>query len=228
MTLALAATLGVAGAAQGAIVINEIDSDTANTPSTDYLEFIELYSTTGTATPLDGLVLVLINGNGDVSYGSIDLDGLTTDANGYFVFGAAGFPGANNTTFLNNPANPGGAPGNFLQNGADAVALYLGDATSYPNGTAATTTNLVDAIVYDTNDADDAGLLAALGQTVEYDELGGAGGTSDSLARVPNGSGTFVAQAPTPGAVNIIPEPASVGLVGLAGGLLAARRRNRK
>lgn len=100
---AAAAPLGLAAvSASGALVINEIDSDTYNSPATDYAEFIEIYSTTGTATPLDGLTLVLFNGNGDVSYGAIDLDGLTTNANGYYVLGTPSVPGADDTTFLVN------------------------------------------------------------------------------------------------------------------------------
>ena len=45
-------------------------------------------------------------------------------------------------------------PGQFglLQNGPDAVALYIGNASDFPNGTIATTTNLQDAIVYGTDD----------------------------------------------------------------------------
>src|SRR5688500_8698261 len=155
LALAVAATLGAANLSHGVIVINEVESDTFNTPSTDYAEFIELFSTTGTTTPLDGLTLVLFNGNGDVAYGgAVDLDGLSTDANGYFVFGTSNVPSANNTTLL--------GAGNILQNGADAVALYMADATAFPNGTAATTTNLVDAIVYGTDDPDDTALLTAL------------------------------------------------------------------
>ncbi len=74
-------------------MINEIESDTFNSPlGTDYAEFIELYSLTGTTTPLDGLTLVLFNGGAgataaDVSYRAIDLDGLSTDSRGYYVFG---------------------------------------------------------------------------------------------------------------------------------------------
>ena len=112
---AAAAAMSISGVAHGVIVINEIDSDSFNTPTTDYHEFIELYSTTGTTTPLDGLTLVLINGNGDVVYGgAVDLDGQSTDANGYYIFGSAAIVGANNTTLL--------GAGNILQNGQDAVA----------------------------------------------------------------------------------------------------------
>ena len=220
-----AASLYTASTSSAAIIINEIDSDSVNTPSTDHAEFIELYSTTGGVESLDGLVLVLFNGNGDVAYAALDLDGFSTDANGFF-WTASNTPiyaGADNTSFLNNPANAGGAPGNLLQNGADAVAIYTGNATDFADGTPATTTNLLDAIVYDTNDADDTALLTALGETVQYNELGGAGVT-DSLARSTDGTGDFVAQAPTPGESNV-PEPASLSMLAGAALLLGRRRR---
>jgi uncharacterized protein len=220
-----AASLYTASTSSAAILINEIDSDSVNTPTTDHAEFIELYSSTGGVESLNGLVLVLINGNGDVSYGALDLDGFSTDANGFFwtASNTPAYSTADNLTFLNNPSNPGGAPGNFLQNGADAVAIYTGNATDFPNGTPASATNLIDAIVYDTDDADDTGLLTALGETVQYNELGGAGVT-DSLARSTDGTGDFVAQAPTPGETNVVPEPASM-FAFAAGALLLARRR---
>lgn len=217
-TLALAVAaplcLAAATAAPAVVVINEIDSDTFNSPTTDFAEFIELFSDTGTTTSLDGLSLVLFNGNGDVSYRSVALDGLSTDENGFFVFGTNSVPTADDTTLLGD--------GNVLQNGPDAVALYTGAAP-----TAATTTNLVDAIVYGTGDAPDTGLLAALGETVQFDEgpaTPPSNETNNSLARVPNGSGEFVQQAQTPGANNV-PEPGSLGLLAAAGLLLAGRRR---
>jgi hypothetical protein len=218
--LTAVAAISVTGAAGGAIIINEIDSDSFNTPTTDYHEFIELYSTTGTTTPLDGLTLVLINGNGDVVYGgAVDLDGQSTDANGYYLLASNAVAGADNYTLL--------GAGNILQNGQDAVVLYQGDATSYPNGTAATSANLVDAIVYGTDDPDDTALLAALGETTQYNE--GPNPTSDAanitLSRFPNGIGEFVQSVPTPDGPNqAIPEPASLAML-TAGGLLLGRRR---
>ena len=122
-------------------------------PGQDTLEFVELYDGGAGNTPLDGLVVVFYNGSDDASYDDgIDLDGYTTDADGYFLLG-------------NPESSPTPAivfPGNGLQNGADAVALHQGDAVDFPNDTPVTTTNLIDAIVYDTNDSDDAGLLVLL------------------------------------------------------------------
>lgn len=221
LAVAIATALHLTASAQAQIVINEIDSDTFNTPGTDYAEFIELFSLSRTATPLDGLTLVLFNGSNDQSYAAIDLDGLSTDDNGYFVFGTTSVASANNTSLL------GG--GNFLQNGADAVALYTGNATSFPTGTAPTTMNLVDAIVYGTGDANDTGLLTALGETVQFDE-GGSSPANDaanlSLSRIPNGSGDFIQATPTPDMTNI-PEPSSMALLGAGAVAVLLRRRRR-
>jgi hypothetical protein len=218
------AALGIGGAnvARAAIIINEIDSDSANTPSTDHAEFIELYSTTGGVESLTGLSVVLFNGNGDVSYAALDLDGQSTDGNGYYLIGSNSIANAQNYSLL--------GAGNILQNGADAVALYTGDATSFPNGTVPTTTNLLDAIVYDTADVDDTALLTALGETVQYDEFGGvdaAFGAANAIGRLPNGSGDFTNTAPTPGSANVaVPEPASLGLMAAGALLLGGRRRS--
>jgi len=76
---------------------------------------------------------------------------LSTNAAGYFTAGNMGVPGAV-LTF----------GGNLLQNGQDAVALFAGNASDFPSGTAITATNLRDAIVYDNGQADDPGLLILL------------------------------------------------------------------
>jgi DNA/RNA endonuclease G (NUC1) len=176
------------------VIINEIDSDT---PGTDTAEFIELYDGGVGNTSLNGLAVVLFNGNGDVSYNAYDLDGRTTDANGYFVIGDSLVPGVD---FV--------VPDGFIQNGQDAVALYAANATDFPNGTAVTTTNLQDAIVYDNGQADDSGLLILLnaGQP-QVNE----GGPNSSIGRCPNGSGgarntsTYYQGTPSPDAASNCP-----------------------
>ena len=185
----------------GNVIINEIDSDT---PGADVAEFVELYDGGTGNTPLDGLVVVLFNGSNDLSYAAFDLDGKTTDANGYFVLGNSGVP-----------ARDMPLPDGTLQNGADAVALYAANGTNFPLNTAVTTTNLRDAIVYDTADADDPGLLVLLnaGQQ-QVDESGGTASDVDSVGRCPNGAGgarntaTYVARTPSADGANNCPLPA--------------------
>ncbi|MEL6477685.1 MAG: ExeM/NucH family extracellular endonuclease [Pseudomonadota bacterium] len=181
--------------------INEVDADT---PGSDMAEFIEIFDGGIGNLALDGLSVVLYNGSDDRSYNAFDLDGFTTNADGFFVIGN---PGVENVGL---EVSPGGS--GFLQNGADAVALYRADATSFPNDTPITTTGLLDAVVYDTSDADDSGLLNGLGETVQVNENANNDDDNESNSRVPDGTGDFVAQAPTPGAANTV-DPGNGGNV---------------
>jgi hypothetical protein len=173
------------------IVINELDSDT---PSTDDREFIELKSTTANF-PLDGYVLVFFNGNATSStanqcYYTIDLDGLITDANGITLIGNS----------LISPAPDKILPDNIIQNGADGVGIYLGNASDFPEFTLATSTNLVHALMYDTNDADATALMNLLGVTVQYNEGQNNLQMTQSVQR--KNDGTYETKNPTPGANN--------------------------
>ncbi|HKQ47705.1 MAG TPA: DUF5689 domain-containing protein [Phycisphaerae bacterium] len=198
------------------LLINEIDSDT---PSDDVAEFVELYDGGVGNTALDGYIVVFFNGSDDLSYASFDLDGKSTDANGFFLLG--------NTGVIGTPGNNNLDIGltNVLQNGADAVALYAVD-TPFPNGTAPTTADLVDALVYDTADPDDAGLLILLNASQpQVDEASGGDVTNDSIGRCPDNSGgarntdRYLAQTPSPGASNNVncPDP-NLGACCLIGG----------
>ena len=190
----------VASGPVAAVVINELDADTE---SDDVAEFIELYDGGTGNTLLDGLIVVFFNGGNNQSYRTIDLNGFSTNAGGYFVLGNAGVPNVS----IEFPANG-------LQNGADAVAVYAANAVDFPNGSAITTDNLVDALVYDTNDADDAELLVLLNPG-EAQVNEGANGNKDfeSLQRIPNGAGgarntsSYQAAPPTPGAANGVVDP---------------------
>lgn len=187
-------------AAMGQLIINEIDADQSGTDSN---EFIELYDGGTGNTALDGYVVVLFNGSDDASYDAIDLDGYSTDANGYFVIGSATVPNVDLAYFTTNG----------LQNGADAVALYADDAASFPMDTPVTTVNLIDAVVYDTGDPDDTGLLVLLNSgEPQVDENMNGAGVTESIGRCPNGAGgarnttTYLARTPTPGDANDCPS----------------------
>jgi predicted extracellular nuclease len=187
-------------ATSASIIINEVDADTSGT---DVEEFVELYDGGAGSTPLDGYWLVFYNGNGDSAYRSIDLSGLTTDANGYFV---AGNSGVANVSFT--------FPSNGLQNGADAVALLQTDS-AIVNGSPIDLSTVVDALVYDTNDSDDAGLLTLLNAGQMQINEGSNNSALESNQRCENGTGgarntdSYIQALPTPGADNnceVIPE----------------------
>src|SRR6185369_5237210 len=147
------------------VIINEVDSDT---PSTDDAEFIELYDGGVGNTSLNGLVLVCFDGSSNWAYALFDLNGRSTDANGYFVVGDAAVPGVDLVSSFN-----------FLQNGEDAVALYAGSVFDFPIGIPVPTTNLRDAVVYDTSDPFDPELAVLLnpGQPQINEDAGGHGET---------------------------------------------------
>ncbi len=168
------------------IIINELDADT---PSTDILEFVEL-KTSIPNMALDGFVVVFFNGSTDKSYAAYNLDGYSSNINGIFLLGNSGVCPTPNIIFNTN----------FLQNGADAVAIYKDNVSTFPNGTLVTTTNLIDALVYDTNQADDIGLLTGLNQSVQYNEAMNGNKENHSLQR--KSDGTFEAKISTAGVLN--------------------------
>ncbi len=171
------------------VVINELDSDT---DGIDDLEFVEL-KTDNPYASLDSYVLVFFNGSSsgnDSSYYAIDLDGYTSDINGIFVIG---------TQYVS-PIPQYYISSNTIQNGADAVAIYQGDAFDFPEETLATTTNLIDALVYDTDDSDDTNLMNLLGVSVQINEDENNNKDFESIQRANDGS-YFVA-APTPRQLN--------------------------
>jgi hypothetical protein len=172
------------------VVVNELDCDT---PGTDTLEFIEL-KTPSPNTSLDGYVLVLFNGSSsgmDSSYYAKDLDGTTTDENGLLVLGS--------TTLIPFPQVI--IPSNLIQQGADAVAIYQANDTDFPDGTLATTTNLIDALVYETDDPEDATLQALLGETFQIDEDLNGNKTIESI-QLNNDGTTYAVTTPTPRQLN--------------------------
>jgi len=94
---------------------------------------------------------------------------------------------------------------NLIQNGPDAVALFTGTAEDFPEGTLATTTNLVDALAYETGSAEAQSLWALLGLSGQVIE--GPNNNTDSIQRFDDGLGnpdsiSYLATIPTPRALN--------------------------
>ena len=171
------------------LYINEIDSDT---DSSDLLEFIEIKSDSPNFS-LDGYIVVLFNGStnaSDSSYLALDLNGFQTDLNGLFLIG-------NNNV---SPSSQIVIPNNSIQNGADAVAIYQASLADFPNSTTATTTNLVDALVYDTSDSDDDNLMQLLGLNIQINENENGNKDFESIQR--SNDGSYFVTSPTPKEVN--------------------------
>lgn len=193
------------------LVINEFDADQSGT---DSAEFVELYDGGSGDTDLSGLSIVLYNGSDNKSYRSYDLDGYSTNGSGYFVLCGDDANVAN----CDLDVSPSSS---LIQNGADAAVLLVGDAVDYPNDSAQPgDADIVDAIVYDTNDWDDSGLLGLInpGQP-QVNEDGGRNKDWQSSQRCSNGSGgqrntsSYSSRTPTPGLANDCPAPPTDELI---------------
>jgi hypothetical protein len=212
--LTMIAALGCAGslAADTVVVINEFKSDP---PGTDTVEFLELFAydaETGVGVPhlaLDGYVVVFFNGNaagnpayavtplGGTATASIKLDGRVTNHAGFFLIGSPAVAGADLELTT-------GSSG-WFQNGADGVGVYRNPTVDFTTGTGATAAELVDAIVYGTEDPDDFDLLETL--TPGGIQINEPPNSVNALARIPDGgppfaSALFAPQTPTPGSLN--------------------------
>jgi hypothetical protein len=115
------------------LVINEVDYDQAINP--DSQEFIEIHNPSGAALSLAGVQLILINGNGNAIYATIDLSSVgSLPSKGYLVIAGAGVT-------VTAPAiklDPGFTTDEIQNGGPDGIALI--DNTSHV---------LIDALSYE-------------------------------------------------------------------------------
>ena len=178
------------------IVINELDCDT---PSTDDKEFVELLSETPNF-PLDGYVVVFFNSSStgaNRSYLALDLDGYTTDINGLFLIGNK----------LVSPFPQYIIADNLIQNGPDAVAIYQADDLDFEEPTTAyVDETLIDVLLYDTADANDADLIALFSAfNPDIQQINeGATHNTNSIQRFVDAFDvvTYVSTVPTPRQLN--------------------------
>jgi Lamin Tail Domain len=226
--------------AHASLVISEIDPDQ---DGTDTAEFIELANVGPAAVALGSLYVVLVNGADDLSYDAFALPDVALAPGEAAVLGSIGVLAA----------LPQGVVGietasNFMQNGADAVALLScpactsasGDFPNDSNVLAASfttagghTATRLDALVYGTSDPDDLELLFGLG-LAPGDQLDDTG--TQSLRRIALAGAiadAFALGTPTPGVlevgVNVVPLPAAFWLFGTGLlGLTAITRRRRR
>ncbi|MGV6852916.1 MAG: endonuclease, partial [bacterium] len=170
------------------ILINEVDANAT-------AEFVEFFDGGTGPVSLNGLSLVFFDGATDQVSISYDLDGLSTNNEGYFVAG-----NASTSPDLT-------LPDQSMLDGPAAVAIYIGNAADFPAGSAISTFGLIDAVVY--GDAPtDSGLLPLL--NIGQDQVSeGNDASINSLQRCPNGGGgvrntaNFASVTPTIGLANM-------------------------
>jgi len=195
----------------GQVVINELDCDT---PGVDNMEFLELLSDTPNF-PLDGYVVVFFNGSNsgmNSSYFTVDLDGYVTDINGLLLIGSNSV----------SPVPQFLISENIFQNGPDAVAIYQGSDLDFPEETVATIDNLVDVLLYDTDDDDDTDMIAIFNQDPRFADIQqideGPGNNTNSIQRFVDmdDNVTYMSAVPTPRQLNdgsgIILNGISIGI----------------
>nr|XP_033819445.1 uncharacterized protein LOC117369259 isoform X2 [Geotrypetes seraphini] len=191
------------------VVISEVS--TVSSPAA--FEFVELQGSPSTS--LQNLVLVLINGRTKKVYFSMDIYGKTSP-DGLFLIGPAQSKFPVNFLMPTSPKVDQVFPENsshpLLQLGPDAVALYLGNSSSFQPGTALSLIGLIDALVYTRGDTTDAELLKILtpGRNIFYENEGFQPG-DESMSRcsccsIVRDSSVYVLSHPTPGQPNQCPS----------------------
>lgn len=193
-------TISIEVLQHAAILINEINSD--NPTGTDTGEFIELISSPNAS--LDNVVVVLYDGATGAVYEVYDLAGQFADSAGFFVIGSVG---TENVDWL--------IDNSVIQNGCDAVTLYIGHGDDFTAGQIAHSHYLLDAMVYVTDDLPSVNLIDALSLYSinpgyePFNETIQTNGWDKGLSRYPDGGAPFesvnvVLQEITPGAANVV------------------------
>jgi hypothetical protein len=179
------------------LVINEVDYDQPSPPTSDSMEYVEIYNPSGMPMSLAGLTLALVNGDMSslTTYTTIDLSSaVDVPAHGYLVVGS----GALLATITADREITLPGPTNLIQNGSpDGVAIY---------DTA--TMMLVDALSYE-GSVPMCTISGHMFSLVEGAATTAADMGAGSLSRMPNGTDTnnaatdwMLAPTSTPGAAN--------------------------
>lgn len=167
----------------------EVDTDQSGEDTQEFVEILNKGPTIDLAA--SGYYLLLLNGSasGDTVYNAFALTG-SLGAGAVFVAGSDA-EAVGSTQELGTSS--------ILQNGQDGVLLVrcptcTTAGTDFPNGTdvgdlptfqseGGQTATKMDALAYDTNSTDDAGLMSALGVTAQFNESGGGNVNAESNNR---------------------------------------------
>ncbi|KAG5854606.1 hypothetical protein ANANG_G00039600 [Anguilla anguilla] len=184
-------------------VLSEVNADTPG--AAEDMEFIEIWHPSGRRASLEGVWLLLFNGQNSKPYWKTSLTGYFTNAQGFFLLGS------DKVT----PTPSILLPRNTIQNGPDAVALYRRPYGS-PLATEAgiPTRGLLDAIVYrppssdkEARDLSDAFIPGQIPLLEDPTALPGDETLSRCNSLQAADMSAFVVTSPTPLGKNFCPQP---------------------
>ncbi|XP_006015640.1 uncharacterized protein LOC102373025 [Alligator sinensis] len=165
-------------------------------------EFIELQGPP--STMLRDLVLVLIEGLTKEVYFFMDVYGKTSP-DGLLLIGSVQDKTPVDLPFPKNSSSP------LLKTGSNAIALYVGNSSSFALGQAVSTSNLLDALVYTNNERVDPELLEILtpgkfAYENKWYQLGDVSMSRCSCCSVTQDPSVYVLSSPTPSEFNDCPS----------------------
>lgn len=134
------------------VLINEVDSENTDESATDgsvVSDFIELRNYGAAAALLEGKHIILYNGSAGTTgqvYASYDLSGFAFPTDNLLVIGSYGVPNAD--IVIDNTPPPGISQRNWLERGADGVALYSSSLSIGQESSAFVKANAFDTWFY--------------------------------------------------------------------------------
>ncbi|XP_022081290.1 uncharacterized protein LOC110974170 [Acanthaster planci] len=160
-------------------------------------DFVELYDGGFGQIPLDNMVLVLYRTQGESSYRAIDLHNYQTDADGFFVIGPSSIQ---SSRLLISEIH-------WFDGNTGAVAIYKGSSADFPDGTLATSANLIDAVVYGDSNLLLLDLLTPGQSEVKYTVAAGETAILRCYSRNAFEVLAYAEGPPSPGMTNVCPPP---------------------